>query len=369
MNKPVSLPDEMQALGPEQFAEQLTAMINHSAIVTMVALGHRLRLFDLMANLPPSTSQQIAEAADLSERYVREWLSAMVTGNIIDYQPADRTFTLPPAHAACLTRAASPNNLAVNACSIPLMGSMESSLIECFHTGEGLTYSDYHGFHDFMAEDSYQTVVCALNDHILPLVPGLLEQLEKGIDVLDAGCGRGLALLELARRFPQSRFTGYDLCAEAFGGTEETARAEGLTNLHFEARDLKDFHEPARYDLITTFDAVHDQPDPAALLRGIAGALRQDGVYLMQDIAGSSFLENNLDHPLGPLIYAISCVHCTPISLGQGGPGLGTMWGEEMAEQMLREAGFHGIESRRLEHDPFNVYFIARRRQPATKGG
>lgn len=145
-----------------------------------------------------------------------------------------------------------------------------------------------------------------------------------------AGCGRGLALVEMARRFPNSEFVGYDLCPEAFEPTIARCREEGLRNIRFASRDLRDFDEPRQFDFIASFDAVHGQADPQALLNGISRSLRPDGVYLMQDIAGSSHLENNMNHPLGPLIYAISRVHCTPVSLGQGGPGLGTMWGEDL---------------------------------------
>ncbi|MBL3558146.1 MULTISPECIES: class I SAM-dependent methyltransferase [Marinobacter] len=364
MNAPVSAPTS--ARSPELFGEHFAQMLNHAAIVAMTSLGHRLGLFDTLASLPPSTSHQISDASGLNERYIREWLSVMVTGGIIDYQPTPKTFSLDSAHAACLTRSASPDNLAVTARFIPLISSMETALMTCFRTGEGLPYNAYPCFHEVMAEDSHQTVVSALFNHILPLAPGLQERLERGISVLDAGCGRGLALLALAQAFPNSRFTGYDLCEEAFEPTREKARARRLTNLFFDARDLRNFRDPASYDLITSFDAVHDQADPAALLRGISEALRPGGMYLMQDIAGSSFLENNLEHPLGPLLYTISCAHCTPVSLAQGGPGLGTLWGEEKAELMLRQAGFHHIESHRLEHDPFNVYFIARNEEGKT---
>lgn len=365
----ISVPDSSTALptpimepgrDPETFAANFAQMLNHAAIVTMVSIGHRLHLFDVMATLPPSTSEEIAASCGLSERYVREWLAVMTTGGIVDYYPENRLYALDGAHASCLTRAATPNNLAVTAQLLPLMGSVEQRLLACFRTGEGMAYGDYPCFHQTMAEDSYQTVVSALFDHILPLVPGLSERLRKGIDVLDAGCGGGQALLAMAQAFPASRFTGYDLCEEAFTGTRQQATALGLTNLVFEARDLLTFDEPGRYDLVTTFDAVHDQPDPAGLLRGIARCLRPGGVYLMQDIAGSSYLEKNLDHPLGPLLYSISCVHCMPVSLGQGGPGLGTLWGEEYAERLLRQAGFRSIQATHLEHDPFNVYFVAR---------
>ncbi|QIB64857.1 class I SAM-dependent methyltransferase [Kineobactrum salinum] len=365
MNAPETIRDENStARSPEHFAARFSRMLNDAAVVIMVSIGHRLELFDLMSRLPPASSDVIAEQAQLSERYVREWLAVMVTGGIVDYDPGHRHYTLDPAHAACLTRAASPDNMAVTAQFIPLTGSMEDRLLDCFRSGEGLPYTAFPRCHEVMAEDSQQTVVAALESRILPLIPGLQQQLQQGIEVLDAGCGGGLALLELARTYPCSRFTGYDLCADAFAETAALAASQGVDNLTFEARDLRDFSESSRYGLITTFDAVHDQPDPAALLRGIAGALRPDGVYLMQDIAGSSVLENNLGHPLGPLLYSISCCHCTPVSLGQGGPGLGTLWGEELALSMLEEAGFVDIRREYLPHDPFNVYFIARRPDP-----
>jgi hypothetical protein len=136
----------------------------------------------------------------------------------------------------------------------------------------------------------------------------------------------------------------------------------GATNVRFEVKDAATLDETSRYDLITTFDAIHDQARPAAVLEGIAGALKDDGVYLMQDIAGSSHLHNNMDHPLGPFLYTVSTMHCTTVSLAQGGEGLGTMWGEEKAKQMLAEAGFRSVEIRRLDHDIANTYYVVRKR-------
>jgi SAM-dependent methyltransferase len=312
-----------------------------------------------MADLPPSTSQQIAEAANLNERYVREWLDAMVVGRIVEHDPEDGTYYLPQEHAAWLTRAASPNNIAVTAQFIPVLGMVEDGIVESFKHGGGLPYSAFPRFHEVMAEDSGQTVVAALADHILPLVPGLIERLEEGIDVLDVGCGSGRALNLMAHTFPNSRFVGYDLSEEAVARARAEAQKHVTTNARFEIKDAATLDEEARYDLITTFDAVHDQADPAAVLKGIAEALREDGVYLMQDIAGSSHHHNNLEHPLGPFLYTISCMHCMTVSLAQGGAGLGAMWGEEKAKQMLEEAGFTKVEIEQLQHDFQNYYYIA----------
>jgi SAM-dependent methyltransferase len=357
MNEMNTPPDPAAA---ETFAEQVSTIINHGAIAVMISIGHRLGLFETLAGRVPSTSAEIAAEAGLAERYVREWLAVMVTGGILRYDAATSRYRLPAEHASCLVKGAPLGNIAVFAQHVALLGQMQDKALTLFETGEGTRYGDYPCFHQIMAEDSEMSVAAALTDHILPLVPGFDDRLGAGIDVLDAGCGRGLALIELARAFPRSRFVGMDLCEDAIGYARLAARNAGLTNVTFEARDLTGYCEPGRFDLITSFDAVHDQKDPAALVRGLKGSLKPGGVYLMQDIGGSARLENNLDFPMASLLYAVSCLHCTPVSLGQGGLGLGTMWGWETAEETLRDAGFASVERHVLPHDPLNVWFVSR---------
>ena len=162
---------------------------------------------------------------------------------------------------------------------------------------------------------------------------------------------------------PTSRFRGYDLSTEAIAYASEQAVERGLANVRFEARDLSTFDvdaEPESFELVMTFDAVHDQARPLAMLQGIRRSLTADGVYLMQDIQGSSHLHENLEHPGAPLLYMISCMHCMTVSLAQGGDGLGAMWGEQKARELLAEAGFTSVDVHLLEHDPFNAYFVVR---------
>lgn len=345
----------------EAFAERMLDILNSGAIVLMISIGHRTGLFDSLANLPPSTSQQIADAAGLNERYVREWLGAMVTGRFVDYDAIADTYYLPPEHAAFLTRTASPNNMAVTAQFIPLLATIEDRAIDCFYNGGGIPYSAYPRFHQVMAEESRQTVVAALEEAILPLIPGLIKSLEKGIDVLDVGCGSGYAIAQLAQRFPNSRFTGYDFSEEAIAKARSFAVDRGLLNIQFQVKDAAKLDEIEQYDLICTFDAIHDQAKPDLVLRDIYQALRSDGVYLMQDIRSSSNVGGNLGHPIAPLLYTISCLHCMTVSLSSGGMGLGAMWGEEKALEMLTEAGFTSAQIHRLDHDFMNNYYIVKK--------
>jgi SAM-dependent methyltransferase len=357
-----STPQTTTSQDASSFADSLVRTLNQGALGLMISLGHRAGLFDVLATLPPSTSEEIAARAGLNERYVREWLGAVVAGNIVDYEGG--RYKLPSERAAFLTRAATPNNLAAFAQYLPLLGAIEDDVLDCFRKGGGVPYERFGRFHDVMAEDSGQTVLGALESHILPLVPGLRERLERGIRVLDAGCGRGLALLRLAELFPRSSFLGLDLSAEALDYGRAEARRRGLANVSFERRDLSTFDvdaPPAAFDWVTTFDAIHDQAKPEALVRGIARALAEGGVYLAQDIKASGRLEEDAKHPLGALLYTISCMHCMTVSLAQGGEGLGTMWGRDRARALFRRAGFRDVQLHELPHDMQNDYYVCRR--------
>jgi SAM-dependent methyltransferase len=353
-------PDQARAAA---FEGRLLEMLNAGALSLMVSVGHRTGLFDAMARRRSATSVDIAGEAGLHERYVREWLGAMVAAGVVDYDVSSRSYDLPPEHAAYLTRAAEPNNFAAFAQYVPLLGNVEDDVVGCFRNGGGVPYSRYARFHEVMAEDSGQTVLPALKDHILPLVPELIERLEAGIRVLDVGCGRGRALNRMAGWFPDSRFVGLDLSDEATAFAREEAERQGHTNVVFSAGDLSRFDkeaEHAAFDLVTTFDAVHDQANPRAVLRGIRLSLAPGGVYLAQDIKGSSHVHLNRDHPVGTLLYTISCMHCMTVSLAQNGEGLGAMWGREKAEELMRAAGFRSVEVHELPHDFQNYYYVCR---------
>lgn len=344
----------------EIFGARLLEVLNSGALAVMLSIGHRTGLFDAMRTLPPRTSAEIAAAAGLQERYVREWLGAMVTGRIVDYNAEDKTYRLPAEHAALLTRAAAVN-MAATMQWIAVLGSVEDETIEVFRRGGGVPYSSFRRFHEVMAEESAQTVLPALDNAILPLVPGLPEKLAAGINVMEVGCGSGRALNQLAKTYPNSHFVGYDISSEGlFNACNEAERLK-LENINFEIKDVAQIDEAQQFDLVLAFDAIHDQAAPAVVLQNIANALRPDGVFLMQDIAGSSHLQKNVGQPISTYLYTVSCLHCMSVSLAANGQGLGAMWGEELAQTMLKDAGFNTVEVHRLPHDIVNYYYVVRK--------
>jgi 2-polyprenyl-3-methyl-5-hydroxy-6-metoxy-1,4-benzoquinol methylase len=345
----------------EAFGSRLLGALNNGALCLMLSVGHRTGLLDVLSTSPATTSEELASRAGLNERYVREWLGAMVTSRVVDVDPATQRFTLPAEHAALLTRAAAADNLAVFAQYIAVLGCVEDDIVECFRKGGGVPYSSFTRFHEVMAEDSGQSVMSSLESHILPLVPGLTDRLAAGIAVLDAGCGRGRIVNRLAALYPRSRFVGLDLSADAITYAREEASRARLDNVEFVTADLSRFDEtaePEAFDFIATFDAVHDQAKPLNVLKGIHRALKPDGVYLVQDISGTSHVDQDIDHPIGTFLYTVSCMHCMTVSLAQGGEGLGAMWGEEKTREYLTRAGFRSITTYRLTHDIQNNWYV-----------
>ena len=344
----------------EEFVARMAGAIDGACLAVLASIGHQTGLFDVLADLPPATSAQIAEAAGLHERYVREWLGGAAAGGIVEYQATEATYFLPRHRAAALTRAAGPKNLARMATMIPMMGEVEQKIIGCFQNGGGLHYSEYPRFHAMMAEESGAVFDAALIDVILPLVDGLPDRLRAGADVADFACGSGHAINVMAQAFPASRFTGVDFSDEGVAAATEEAKRLGLTNATFERRDLAELDLADAYDVITVFDAIHDQAHPARVLANIYRALRPGGVFLMADVKASSQLEDNIGVAFAPFLYTISTMHCMTVSLARDGAGLGTVWGQQLATAMLTDAGFGDVETAEIKENPLDIYYIAR---------
>ena len=162
----------------EAFADRMIETLNSASLALMISVGHHTKLFDVMARIDPATSEQIARAARLNERYVREWLGAMAAGGVIEYYTANGTYYLPSEHAASLTRAAAPVNIASTMQFISIIGAVEDQLVECFQNGGAPPYSSHPRFQAALEGESVTGVAPTLStlmDSILPLIPGLAE--------------------------------------------------------------------------------------------------------------------------------------------------------------------------------------------------
>ena len=355
-------PPELDMAKVEAFGARMMDILNLGMTANMMSIGHQAGLFDAMAGLAGyATSAEIAEAAGLDERYVREWLGAMTTSHVVDYDGGKGGYSLPAEHAALTTRAAGPNNFATYTQLIPMCGSIEAELLEAFRDGGGVPYSSYPRFHAAMREISGAVFDAALVDVTLPLVPGAIEALRSGIRVADVGTGSGHAINVMAKAFPDSTFIGFDIAEQALAVGRTEAAEWGLDNAEFEVHDAADLTHVGSFDLVTTFDAVHDQVDPVAMVQGIFDMLKPGGYWLCVDIQASSHVGENLEHPLGTFFYSVSCAHCMTVSLAHGGAGLGAVWGVQTAREMFTDAGFVDLEIHNVEGDVTNNYYVCRK--------
>lgn len=342
------------------FAGKMVGVLNNGMLAIMISVGRQTGLFETLASLPPSTSEEIASQSNLNERYVREWLASMVTGDVVNFDEESQTYILPREHAAILTKAAGPRDMARFMQYLPMLAEVEQEIIQCFRNGGGLPYAKYPRFLTLMSESSGLRFDNLLVQKVIPLV-GLTKELESGINVLDIGCGNGRASNILAQAFPNSNFVGFDFLPEGVEAAEAEMASMGHTNARFEVKDIATLNQPNQYDFITAFDVVHDQAKPERVLSEVYRALSPGGTFLMVDVKASSHLHDNISHPMGPFLYGISTMHCTTVSLAMDGPGLGTVWGEQLATSMLEDAGFKDIIIHTLPEDMINNYYLARK--------
>ena len=328
------------------FADQLAGTLTGGALTMLISVGYRVGLFEAAAP-GPATSAVLAARAGLQERYVTEWLGAMVTGGLFGYDPASQQYHLPPDHARLLTGDGAAN-VAPVASMLRALGGALPDLERCFAAGGGLphaVFAPHFAAAGAQPGDTWRRIYDEqLVDGFLGAVPGLPARLAAGARVLDVGCGSGHAVTVAAREFPASRFLGLDIDEHLVAVAAAERAGLGLGNAAFVVADAAALPARPRFDVITAFDAVHDQHSPQQVLRRVRGALAPSGLFVMVDAKFSSDLAGNIGHPLAALCYAISVLYCTPVSLAGGGAGLGAMWGTERARQMLAEAGFGQVE-------------------------
>jgi 2-polyprenyl-3-methyl-5-hydroxy-6-metoxy-1,4-benzoquinol methylase len=343
------------------FGAKMIGVLNGGAMSLMLSVGHKTGLLDSMDGEPPRTVEDIAQAAGMHPRPVREWLSGIACFGIIDYDAEAETFYLPPEHAGLLTRRAGPLNLATSCQYVALLGEVEDEVADSFADASGVAYDRYPKFQSLMAESSGQRYEMTIVDQIVPILPGGADAFERGIDVADVGCGSGRALGIFGKAFPNSRFVGFDISEQGIEAARRNSSDAGLDNVSYQQRDAAALDEHERFDLVVTFDAIHDQAHPDRVLSGVHAMLKPGGTYLCVEPKASSSLEDNLGDVMSPFLYTVSTMHCMQVSLAYGGEGLGAAWGHQTATERLTKAGFTDIELTGVHDDRTNNYFISHR--------
>jgi SAM-dependent methyltransferase len=350
-----------QPLRAPSLREQMVDWYSAGMTVLMIDLGHRVGLFEAAVGTGPLTSGQLADRAGCDERYVREWLGAMVTAGVFRYEPGDRTYELPAEQASFVT-GTGPRNGAPSAAALAAFARLVEPVADHVCHGGGIPHEAFApAFTEVMDALARARYDSALVSEYLSIAPTAVCGLRAGIRVADIGCGTGHTTNLMAQAFPRSTFLGYDLATNALQRAVSETTAMGLTNVAFVAADVLDVPTEPPFDLICAFDCIHEQVDPAGVLSWVAAALAPGGTFLMVDVNASSRLEDNIGRGMAPSLYARSVLHCLPVSLAHGGAGLGAMWGHERAREMLAHAGFGEVLVHEIAADPVSLVYVARR--------
>jgi SAM-dependent methyltransferase len=343
----------------EAFVGKALGDLAGTMAVLQAGLGDRLGLFRALTEAGPATAEELAARTAISPRYAREWLAGLTTAGYLSYDPAAGTWSVPPSHAAVVAQEDGP--VFFGGVWDELLGMLPhlDAIADAFRDGGGVR-PDSYGPTFWRGLERFTSTWFAnqLLPVWIPALPTVERLLERGADVADVGCGSGRGLITLAQAYPQGRYVGYDAVQVNVDRARQSAAAAGVDHrVRFELADAA-AGLPETYDVVFTFDVVHDSADPLGLLTAIRRALRPDGRYVCLDINASDRLEENVGQ-LGTLFYGFSVLHCMTSSLAVGGAGLGTCgFTESVAADLGGRAGFS--EFRRVPVDnPFNILYEA----------
>jgi 2-polyprenyl-3-methyl-5-hydroxy-6-metoxy-1,4-benzoquinol methylase len=338
-----------------QAVDEIGATLN----AALVVMGDRLGFYRALAGAGPLTSGQLAERTGTAERYTREWLKTQAAGGYVDYDPDTGRYRLPAEHAVALTDESS-------AVFLPgifqmALGSVHdaSRIVEAARTGAGVAWHDHVcDVHEGCERFSRSGYRAHLVSTWLPALRGVAGKLARGAAVADVGCGHGTSTIIMAEAFPKSTFVGSDYHENSIRTARQRAEAAGVAyHVRFEVAPASTYSGRG-FDLVTTFDCLHDLGDPVGAARHVRDSLAADGTWMIVEPNAADRLEENFN-PVGRAYYGFSTLLCTPASLSQDvGMALGAQAGEARIRQVVITAGF--TEFRRVSETPFNLVYEAR---------
>lgn len=343
----------------EVFLDTFVGFASGATTIGLLAVADRTGLSSYLGEAGGGTAREVAHGAGLNPRYVEEILAGLAAAGVVEYDPESGRFDLPPEHALFIANESSPYFMGGFLDMLPALLSQVEGVADATIHGGGVAFEEFgptivKGIDRGNAPSQRAFLI----SRWLPGVPGLTDLLETGIRVADIGCGSGTAAIVMAEAYPNSHVVGFDVSSESIAVAR--SRVGNLPNLEFHEHGVDDIPTDPPFDLVTTFDVIHDLGAPLDGLRRIRDALTEDGLYLMMEPNASSDLEDNLN-PRGAMLYGISALHCMTQSLAQGGVGLGAAWGGDGAKSLAQEAGFSSFQPLDEISNRFSAFYLLQR--------
>lgn len=352
-------PVGVDAAGAEGFVGKVLGDVAGLFATRLATIGDRLGLWKDLAARGPATAEDLACRTGIAERYAREWLAGTHAAGYVAYDPTTSTYTLPRDHVPALADEGGPMFFGGVLQEVEGLAGTEEELYAAFRSGGGVPQSSFgEGFYTGLCRFTGSWFDNHLLQTWIPALPDVEAKLRAGCHVADVGAGAGRALVKLATAYPASRFVGYDIFPAQVDLARQAVAEVGLADrVRVEVADAAG-GLPGTFDVITTFDVIHDAIDPAGILQAIRAALRPDGRYVCLDINASDRPEENVG-PLATVFYGFSLHYCMTTSLAHGGAGLGTCgFNPEVVSRMCAEAGFSSVRQVDIDN-PFNHLYEA----------
>lgn len=324
----------------------------------LIYIGDRLGLFKTIAAQGPLTVEQLTEKTKLQLRYLQEWTAAMTASGYLDFDPQKKSFSLSPEKAMVLANEDSPVFVQGGFQMIPDHYAKIEGIMRCMKEGGGIPYTEY-GSDTFVGTERFfrPGYINFLVQQWIPAT-GFEERLKTGAKVADVGCGRGWAIITMAKAYPKSQFIGFDNYEPSLQGARENAKKAGVSNVTFQICDSAKLPQTGDFDLICNLDSLHDMTSPEDCAKSVKGALKSDGAWLVLEPNVSDRLEENVN-PVGRAFYSVSMLQCMTVSLAHGGKGYGACMGPGRVEKVATGAGFRKHERLPIEN-PFNRLTLSR---------
>jgi len=337
---------------------QMLSDLGGAASVAMVRMGDALGLYKTLHEIGAMTCEDLAAAAGVQERYLREWLSHQAASNYLEYDSETRKFALPPEQAMFFAIEDSPMTMLGAFDSVAAWAEGQPKVQAAFRNGGGVAWGDFGtclfcAVARFFRPGYLQNLVPSW----LPALEGVVDKLRRGARVADVGCGHGWSTVLMAQAFPKSAFFGFDFHPASIEQAKLHARDHNVTNVQFQVGTAKNYSEKD-LDLVAFFDCLHDMGDPAGAAAHVKQSLTPDGSWMIVEPMAGDKLEDNLN-PIGRIYYAASTLVCVPTSLAQEvGAALGAQAGESRLREVIMAGGFKTV--RRAAETPFNMILEAR---------
>ena len=337
-----------------KFVGDLGATISAGSAV----LGHRLGLYRALA-AGPATAAELAAQTDCDERYITEWLRGQAAGGYVEYDAAQDAFSMTEEQAFALTNpdggVYAPGAFVLALGSLQAVGEIETA----FRTGKGFGWHE-HDHEVFVGCEQFfrPGYIANLVPSWIPALDGVEAKLRAGAKVADVGCGLGASSVLLAQEYPNSQITGSDYHEGSIDLARKRAADAGVADrTTFQVASAQNFPGHG-YDLVATFDCLHDMGDPVGAARHVREALAPDGTWLIVEPMAGEAVSDNLN-PVGRVYYNFSTFLCVPNAMSQsGGYALGAQAGEAAIRRVVTDAGF--TRFRRASETPFNLVYEAR---------